>query len=33
LVHQAASDWAQAQATHQVAQVVGQTATSRVLRT
>ena len=29
LVHQAASDWAQAQATHQVAQVVGQTATSR----
>jgi WD40 repeat protein/DNA-binding SARP family transcriptional activator len=29
LVHQAASDWAQAQATHQVGQVVGQTATSR----
>ena len=29
LVHQAASDWAQAQAAHQVEQVVGQTAGSR----
>jgi DNA-binding SARP family transcriptional activator/energy-coupling factor transporter ATP-binding protein EcfA2 len=29
LVHQAASDWAQAQAAHQVEQVVGQTASSR----
>jgi predicted ATPase len=29
LVHQAASDWAQAQATHQIEQVVRQTASSR----